>query len=86
MPIAPRWIPIFSASCDDVILTPNRLDPMTSEAKHWVLTLVCDDQPGIVHAISGAVVAAAGNITESQQFSSEDTGRFFIRLQIESNV
>ena len=86
MPIAPRWIPIFSASCDDVILTPNRLVPMTSEAKHWVLTLVCDDQPGIVHAISGAVVSAAGNITESQQFSSEDTGRFFIRLQIESNV
>ncbi|MFY7819474.1 MAG: ACT domain-containing protein, partial [Rhodoluna sp.] len=59
---------------------------MTSEAKHWVLTLVCDDQPGIVHAISGAVVSAAGNITESQQFSSEDTGRFFIRLQIESSV
>ena len=51
---------------------------------HWILTLVCEDKPGIVHAISGAIVAAAGNITESQQFSSDDTGTFFMRLQVES--
>ena len=51
---------------------------------HWVLTLVCKDRPGIVHAISGAIVEASGNITESHQFTSEDTGRFFMRLQIES--
>jgi formyltetrahydrofolate deformylase len=51
---------------------------------HWVLTLVCKDRPGIVHAISGAIVQAQGNITESHQFTSEDTGRFFMRLQIES--
>ena len=42
---------------------------------HWVLSLVCRDEPGIVHAVSGAIVAAGGNITESQQFSSADTGR-----------
>ena len=51
---------------------------------HWIVTLVCDDRPGIVHAISGAIVEAGGNITESQQFSSADTGRFFMRLQVES--
>jgi formyltetrahydrofolate deformylase len=51
---------------------------------HWVLTLVCEDRPGIVHAISGAIVQAKGNITESHQFTSQDTGRFFMRLQIES--
>ncbi|MEL4320668.1 formyltetrahydrofolate deformylase [Leifsonia sp. YIM 134122] len=51
---------------------------------HWVITVSCPDQPGIVHAVSGAIVAARGNITESQQFSSADTGRFFIRLQVES--
>ncbi|POH70208.1 formyltetrahydrofolate deformylase [Cryobacterium zongtaii] len=51
---------------------------------HLVVTLVCPDQPGIVHAVSGAIVQARGNITESQQFSSADTGRFFIRLQVES--
>jgi formyltetrahydrofolate deformylase len=55
-------------------------------ATHWVLTLVCADRPGIVHAISGAIVASGGNITESQQFASTDTGRFFMRLQIESGA
>ncbi len=48
----------------------------------WVLTLSCVDGPGIVHAISGAVVAAGGNIEESQQFASHDTSRFFMRLQV----
>ena len=62
-----------------------KLGLMTSSASHWVLTFVCDDKPGIVHAISGAILAANGNITESHQFSSEDTGRFFMRLQIEAS-
>lgn len=49
-----------------------------------MLTLVCEDQPGIVHAITGAIVEASGNITESQQFSSHDTNHFFMRLQVET--
>ena len=59
---------------------------MPAESTHWILTLVCEDRPGIVHAISGAIVEAAGNITESQQFSSDDTGTFFMRLQVESGA
>lgn len=55
------------------------------ENEHWVLTFVCPDQPGIVHAISGAVVQARGNITESKQFTSE-SNNFFMRLQIESDM
>lgn len=58
---------------------------MTTEANaqtQWVLTLSCIDGPGIVHAISGAIVAAGGNIEESQQFASHDTSRFFMRLQV----
>lgn len=47
-----------------------------------VVTLQCPDRPGIVHAITGAVVAAAGNITELQQFSSPDTGQFFTRIEV----
>lgn len=54
----------------------------TSDGTQWVLTLSCIDGPGIVHAISGAIVAAGGNIVESQQFASADTGRFFMRLQV----
>lgn len=57
---------------------------MSQEARQFVITLVCRDKPGIVHAVSGAVVEASGNILESQQFSSEDTGRFFMRLQVET--
>ncbi|ROR66138.1 formyltetrahydrofolate deformylase [Agrococcus jenensis] len=57
---------------------------MTSN--HWILSFVCDDRPGIVHAISGAIVACGGNITESQQFSSADTDRFFMRLQVEAEA
>jgi formyltetrahydrofolate deformylase len=55
-------------------------------SSHFIVTIVCDDQPGIVHALSGAIVTAGGNITESQQFSSDDTGRFFMRLQVETPV
>lgn len=53
-------------------------------AEQWVITLSCKDRPGIVHKVSGAVVAAEGNITELQQFSSQDTGNFFLRLQFAS--
>ncbi|MBD8660559.1 MULTISPECIES: formyltetrahydrofolate deformylase [Frigoribacterium] len=60
---------------------PTSDSPTTT---HWTLTLVCEDQPGIVHAVSGAVVEAGGNITESAQFSSHDTGTFFMRLQVEA--
>ena len=53
-------------------------------SSHWVLTLDCPDRPGIVHAVTGAVAAAQGNITELQQFSSIDTGRFFMRVQVQT--
>lgn len=66
---------------------PVRSGPSpASRTTHWVLSLSCADRPGIVHAVSGAVVTAGGNITESQQFSSGDTGRFFMRLQVEAAV
>ncbi|GAB2509793.1 formyltetrahydrofolate deformylase [Paramicrobacterium agarici] len=58
----------------------------TNDPNHWVLTFVCPDQPGIVHDVSGAIVAARGNISESQQFASVDTDRFFMRLQVQSSA
>jgi formyltetrahydrofolate deformylase len=57
---------------------------MSKGTSHFIVTIVCHDQPGIVHALSGGIVKARGNITESQQFSSDDTGRFFMRLQVET--
>jgi formyltetrahydrofolate deformylase len=66
-------------------VSTNTIAPAeTTDSTQWVLTLTCIDGPGIVHAISGAIVAAGGNIAESQQFASHDTGRFFMRLQVEA--
>ncbi|WP_300080517.1 formyltetrahydrofolate deformylase [Propioniciclava sp.] len=55
-----------------------------TDPSHWVLTLACPDRPGIVHAVTGAIASSQGNITELQQFSSADTGRFFMRVQVQS--
>lgn len=51
-----------------------------------MLTLNCPDQPGIVHAVTGAIVDSAGNIEELQQFSSIDTGRFFMRVDVRTDA
>lgn len=63
-----------------------RLVDSSLVTNHWILSFACDDRPGIVHAITGAIVACGGNITESQQFSSADTDRFFMRLQVEADA
>ncbi len=59
---------------------------MSENPNHWIVTLVCADQPGIVHAVTGAIVQAQGNITELQQFSGLESGRFFLRLQTETET
>ncbi len=48
-----------------------------------ILTFSCDDQPGIVNAVTGAIVTCGGNITELQQYSSIDTNRFFMRIEVD---
>ncbi|WP_214416026.1 formyltetrahydrofolate deformylase [Sphaerisporangium fuscum] len=48
--------------------------------REFLLTLACQDQPGIVHAVSGFLVQQAGNILESQQFDDRLQGRFFMRV------
>ena len=49
---------------------------------HFIVTLSCIDRPGIVHAISGGLLGAGCNITESQQFLSPETGTFFMRIEV----
>jgi formyltetrahydrofolate deformylase len=48
----------------------------------YIVTLSCIDRPGIVHAISGGLLGAGCNITESQQFLSPETGTFFMRIEV----
>ena len=47
-------------------------------ARH-IMTLTCDDRPGIVAAVSGALLQVQANIVENQQYSDEDTDLFFMR-------
>ncbi|MBJ2119570.1 formyltetrahydrofolate deformylase [Arthrobacter sp. MSA 4-2] len=60
---------------------------MTAPASSsYSLTLSCPDRPGIVHGVSGALVAAGANITESQQYGSADTGTFFMRVALATDA
>ncbi|WP_372662255.1 formyltetrahydrofolate deformylase [Hydrogenophaga sp.] len=47
----------------------------------YVLTLSCQDRPGIVHAVSGFLLERGGNIEEAAQYNDHDTGLFFMRTQ-----
>lgn len=48
--------------------------------KDYVLTLHCEDRPGIVAAVATRLARCGGNITEAQQFDDRETGRFFMRV------
>jgi formyltetrahydrofolate deformylase len=50
-----------------------------------IATLQCEDQPGIVHAMTSAVLACGGNIIENQQFTDEPTNTFVMRTRFETN-
>lgn len=55
-------------------------------AAGYVLTLSCADRPGIVHAVTGALLRAGCNITDSQQYGNPDTGTFFLRVAVETTT
>jgi formyltetrahydrofolate deformylase len=50
-----------------------------------IATLQCVDQPGIVHAMTSAVLACDGNIIENQQFTDTTTKNFVMRTRFESS-
>jgi formyltetrahydrofolate deformylase len=54
------------------------------DGSDFVLTVRCPDQPGIVHAVSGYLLEHSGNIIQSQQFGDAETGRFFMRVHVET--
>lgn len=53
---------------------------MTSDMPDFILTLSCPDRKGIVHRVSGLLLAHQGNIIDAQQFGDEQTQRFFLRV------
>ncbi len=56
-------------------------DASSTSSPTFVLTLVCPDRPGIVHAVTGLLVEHHGNILESQQFDDLGEQRFFMRVR-----
>jgi formyltetrahydrofolate deformylase len=53
----------------------------TPAAASYILTLTCPDRPGLVHAVTGVLLAHGANVTEAQQFNDASTGLFFMRMQ-----
>lgn len=47
----------------------------------FILTLWCDDRPGIVASVAGTIFEMGGNITAARQFEDVTSGRFFSRIE-----
>lgn len=50
-----------------------------------IASLQCTDQPGIVHAMTTAVLGCGGNIIENQQFTDHATNNFVMRTRFETS-
>ncbi len=50
---------------------------------NYILTLSCDDKPGIVSNVATHVFSTGGNISNSNQYHDSETNRFFMRVDFE---
>jgi formyltetrahydrofolate deformylase len=48
-----------------------------------ILTLSCEDKPGIVARVTGNLYEAGANILEAQQFDDTESGKFFMRVVLD---
>jgi formyltetrahydrofolate deformylase len=46
----------------------------------YILTLSCDDRPGLVASVTGFLAEQSCNILESQQYNDTEDGQFFMRV------
>jgi formyltetrahydrofolate deformylase len=51
-----------------------------------VLLVECADRRGLVHAITGVLLAHRSNVVGNQEFVDAPTGRFFMRTELEGTV
>jgi formyltetrahydrofolate deformylase len=49
-------------------------------ANPHILTLYCNDRPGVVAGVTGLLAESKCNILESQQFNDTEDGQFFMRV------
>lgn len=48
-----------------------------------ILTLQCEDRPGLVAAVAGCLASHGGNIVAAAQFNDREANRFFMRMEID---
>lgn len=58
--------------------SPKKIPP--TPLPNYILTISCDDTPGIVHAVTGLIGGFEANIIDSAQFGDPSTGKFFMRV------
>ena len=49
----------------------------------FILTLSCEDRPGLVAAVASMLAGEGCNILDAQQYNDQATGHFFMRLVFE---
>ena len=49
----------------------------------FILTLSCEDRPGLVAAVANMLAGEGCNILDAQQYNDQTTGHFFMRLVFE---
>ncbi len=49
-----------------------------------ILSLQCDDRSGLVGEVAALIAANGGNIVDAQQFNDRQNGRFFMRVEFET--
>ncbi len=69
-----RTVHIPKSRKDNVLATASR------HLTDYILTLSCDDRPGIVHAVTGFIAKLDANVVDSAQFGDPSTNRFFMRV------
>ncbi len=62
-----------------LLIWRRAVDGLRKMTGYYTLTLSCEDRPGLVAAVAGALANTGGNIVDAQQFDDIETGRFFMR-------
>lgn len=48
-----------------------------------ILTLQCEDRPGLVAAVTTCLASHGGNIVAASQFNDREANRFFLRMEVD---
>ncbi|MFC5068921.1 formyltetrahydrofolate deformylase [Flaviflagellibacter deserti] len=69
---------------DEPVRAAKRADSASETADHVIVTLSCPNRPGIVAAVSTYLFERGFNILEATQYDDTGTGRFFMRMVLNS--